>query len=429
MSSSNPQPTASCKARREQNIRLIRSREESRDGRESWEIRVFVGKDGDGKKRYASRTVRGGIREARKARADLVAQVANGTYRSRKQIQAAAEAKKAEAVRKAEEVLTVADLFEKWLSDIDRPSVAATTYRRHCQIVRNDIIPNLGDLRLDEIGPLDIQEYYTKARESGRKDGDGGLSERTMLHIHRLMKQVFKQGIAWRMMSYNPCDGVKSPSPGKPDMQILTASQLAQLLEASKRSKYRIPILLAAMTGMRRGEICGLHWDQVDFVRSTITVLHSLEESGPKLALKEPKNESSRRTIEIDAGTMEILKEHKREQDERWKKLEATPARRLVCADMDGGFIRPKNLSTAFRAIIVNSKLPRIRFHDLRHTHASLLIDAGVSIIQVSARLGHSNVTTTLNTYGHKIPHSGREAATTFARMINPDAGSEADGT
>jgi len=390
---------------------------------------VFVGKDENGKKRYASRTVRGGIREARKAKADLVAQVTSGTYLNRKQIQAAAEAEKAEAARKAEEVLTVADLFEKWLSDIDKPSVAATTYRRHCQIVRNDIIPNLGDSRLDTIGPLDIQEYFTKARESGRKDGDGGLSERTLLHIHRLLKQVFKQGVAWRMMAYNPCDGVKSPSPGKPDMQILTASQLTKLLEICKSSKYYIPILLAATTGTRRGEICGLHWDQVDFTNSTITVLHSLEEVGRQLSLKPPKNESSRRTIEVDSGTMEILKEHKREQDERWKKLEAAPARRLVCTDLDGGFIRPKNLSTAFREIVINSKLPRIRFHDLRHTHASLLIDAKVSILSVSARLGHSNVTTTLNVYGHKIPHSGREAATTFARLLNPDAGSEDDGT
>lgn len=416
------------KIRRERNIRLIQSREESRNGTESWEVRVFICKDANGTKRYASRTIRGGIRDARKAKADLQTQVANGTYLSKKQAREFSVAEKTAEAKKAEQVLTIAGLLHKWLTDIDQPSAARTTYRRHCQIVHNDLIPSLGHLRLDEVEPLHIQDYYSEARKSGRKDGSGGLSERTLLHHHRLLKQVLKQGIAWRMLTYNPCDGVKSPSPGKVDLQILTAEQLTELLETCRTSKYYMPILLAAMTGMRRGEICGLHWDQVDFDHSTVTVQYSLEEVGRSLALKEPKNDSSRRTIEIDGDTMEILKKHKREQDELWRKIEATPSRRLVCAEVDGAFMRPKNLSTAFKAIINKTKLPGIRFHDLRHTHASLLIDARVSILSVSSRLGHSNVTTTLNIYGHKIPHSGREAALTFARLLNPDGGSGDDG-
>lgn len=410
---------ASAKSRKERNIRPIQGRGESRDGLESWEIRLYAGKDENGRDVYASETARGGIREARKLRADIQTRIANGTYLTRRQ---ARETRQAEKEREAEQlsaVLTLADLLEKWLADIDEPGAAGTTYRRHCQIVRNDLIPNLGHLPLEEIGPLDIQDYYARARKSGRKDGNGGLSERTILHYHRLLKQVLKQAVAWGMLEHNPCDRVRAPSPVKKEMQIITAEQLLELLEICRGSKYYIPILLAATTGMRRGEICALHWDQVDFDKSTITVQYSLEEVGRALGLKSCKNDSSRRTIEIDEQTMSVLAEHKRRQDELWKRMGVVPGRRLVCTDEDGGFIRPKNLTTAFREIVNKHNLPAIRFHDLRHTHASLLIDAGVSIISVSARLGHSQTSTTMNTYGHRLPGSGKETAVVFAKVLD----------
>lgn len=412
----------STKARREPNIRLIQGREESRDGLESWEIRLYVGRNENGKDVYASETARGGIREARKARADIQTRIANGTYLTRRQARETRQAEKEREAEQSSAVLTLADLLEKWLADIDEPGAAGTTYRRHCQIVRNDLIPNLGHLPLDEIGPLDIQDYYTRARKSGRKDGKGGLSERTILHYHRLLKQVLKQAIAWGMLEHNPCDRVRAPSPGKNEMQIHTPEQLSELLETCRGSKYYIPILLAATTGMRRGEICALHWDQVDFERSTITVQYSLEEVGRALGLKSCKNDSSRRTIEIDEQTMSILAEHKHKQDELWARMDVVPSRRLVCTDEDGGFMRPKNLTTAFREIMSKSKLPTIRLHDLRHTHASLLIDAGVAITSVSARLGHAQTSTTMNTYGHRLPGSGKETAVVFAKMLDKAA-------
>lgn len=316
--------------------------------------------------------------------------------------------------------LTVAELLGKFIADYSTQQLRRTTLQRYIGIIHNDLVPRFGKAKAEQLSVSDISDYYDWALEHGRKDGKGGLSARTMCHIHSVLRRAYNLGIKRRWVSHNPVRDVDPPSPSDVEMQALTAEQLVELLDICRGTKYEIPIILGALTGMRRGEILGLKWNCVNLVRKTITVIRSLEEVKEGLFFGETKTRSSRRTIPITDTLIAALTEHKKEQKEQMQYLgELYVDQGFVCAEEDGRSMRPKNLTTAFRQLADGMGLYGVRFHDLsRHTPATIMLENGENAKVVQDHLGHANYGITMDIYSHVPVRMSREAMERYERAI-----------
>jgi len=303
--------------------------------------------------------------------------------------------------------MTVSDFLHRWLDDHVQHNCAAKTGERYAEIVRNHVLPVIGQVKLCELKPAHIQELYSHAKRAGRKDGRGGLSSRTVHHIHRVLTNAFNAGVKWQLLANNPVRAATPPRPEVKEMVALSQQQSLRLLEL------RLSVFLALTTGMRRGELLGLKWSDIDWDRRIVSVKRALKQSRRGLELQRPKTARSARTIALPPIALEALRSHKIVQAEgRMRFGRAYRDLGLVLAEPDGGFKRPDALSTNFAAFVRrHSELPKVRFHDLRHTHASLLLQAGEHAKVVSERLGHSSVAFTLDTYGHLMPGMEEAAA------------------
>lgn len=362
-------------------------------GKHSWAVVLDLGRDSLGKRRQKWHTVHGTKKDAQRRLTELLHQFNTGTY--------------VEPTK-----LTLGDYLERWLTDYAEPNVAAKTFERYCEIVRKHLVPNLGRFVLAKIHPLHIQDYYSRASRSGRRDGKGGLSAQTVLHHHRLLRGALKQAVRWQLLARNPADAVEPPRPRRHEMRALDEAETAVLLKAARETDLYLPILLAVTTGLRRGEILGLRWRDVDQKGGTIAVRRSLEQTSSGLSFKEPKSARSRRLVALPKITLEALRSHRSLQAQL--RLKLGPAYHdddLVCAMPDGRPWLPSSLTHSFIRLARAAGLHQLRFHDLRHSHATQLLRHGVHPKVVSERLGHSTVGITLDVYSHVLPSMQEEAA------------------
>ncbi len=307
---------------------------------------------------------------------------------------------------------TVSEYLGQWLEHYAKTNVAPKTAERYAEIVKVHLAPALGGHPLARLQPLHIQTYYSQALQSGRRDGQGGLSAQTVLHHHRVLREALRQAVKWQLLARNPADAVEPPRPRRHETRTLDEEATARLLEAVKGGRLYLPVLLAATTGMRRGEILALRWQDVDLRAGTLAVRQSMEQTREGCRFKQPKTQKSRRVIALPPLAVEGLRRHKAEQAKQ--KLLLGPGYQdngLVCAQPDGQPWSPGALTNAFRYVVRRAGYPGIRFHDLRHGHASQLLRAGIHPKVVSERLGHSTVGITLDTYSHVLPGLQEEAA------------------
>lgn len=300
--------------------------------------------------------------------------------------------------------LTVGEyLLDKWLNHI-RPSVAPKTLDTYAMLMRAYVVPDLGGLRLDRLRPLAIQGLYDRLLLSGRKDGRGGLSPRSVLHIHRVLCKSFGQAVKWGLLGVNPALATEPPSAKSPEMQALDEAETVRLLETARGSRLHGPILLAAVTGLRRGELLALRWQDIDLPAKCLHVRRSLGMVAGELIFSEPKTAKSRRRITLPGIAVEMLRALKHEQGQ--ESVDAGPCWQdeegLVFTRPDGRPMSPNAFTKAFGEIVQKAGLG-IRFHDLRHGHASQLLRQGVNVKAVSERLGHSTIQLTLDTYSHLL--------------------------
>ncbi len=371
-----------------------------RRGRRSWAIVLDTGRDASGKRRQRWHTVQGTRRDAERELARLVHSINTGEY---------VEPNK----------LTVAEYLARWLADYAKPNTSTRTYERYAEIVRANINPVLGHHKLTALQPLHIQDFYSYALTSGRRRGTGGLSAQTVLHIHRLLHGALRQAVRWQLLVRNPVEAVEPPRAKRHEMRVLTEVETAQFVNAAEGALVYVPVLLGVTTGMRRGEIVALTWANVDLKADTLTVTRSIEQSKTGIAVKTTKTKKGRRTIPLPSLAVTALRKHKAEQGR--EKLRLGPAYQdegLVCAGPDGTVWKPDSLSAAFQRFVRNHKLTRIRFHDLRHTHATQLLLQGVHPKVVAERLGHSTIVVTLDTYSHVVPGLQEEAARQLDRAL-----------
>lgn len=324
----------------------------------------------------------------------------------------------------APSALTVGEYLARWLEGYAKPNVAAQTYQRYEVIIRLHLTPALGAIKLSKLHPMDIQRCHAEALESGRKDGRGqALSARTVTHHHRVLREALEQAVRWQILPRNPADSVQPPRPVDREMQTLTAPQVDALLRAAEGTRFQLPILLAVGTGMRRGEVLALRWQDVDLVAGALAVRRSMERTKAGLGFKAPKTGKGTRTITLPAVVVQALRRHLGEQARERELLGPDYADGdLVCARPDGLPISPDNLSRDFTTLLKRHGMPAIRFHDLRHTHATLLLQGGINPKVISERLGHSTVRITLDVYAHVMPSMQEEAARRFDGILSQGA-------
>jgi integrase len=298
--------------------------------------------------------------------------------------------------------LTVRQWLATWLAVV-REEVSPKSHERYAEIAQHFLIPALGNLPLTKLTPTHIQTAYNRLATGGRRDGkEGGLSPRTRRHIHRILNSALARAVEQQVLVRNPANAFKKrlPKVERKNLVTLTPEQSMQLLAALRHSRVYWPVLLALATGMRRGEICALRWRSVDLERGVVRVVESLEQTKTSVRFKAPKSEKHR-AITLPAYAIEELRRLRREQAEQLLALGVRQTgETLVCGRADGERHLPLSLTTEF-ARRLPAGLPRVRFHDLRHSHATQLLSSGVHPKIAQERLGHSTITTTLDLYSH----------------------------
>jgi len=304
------------------------------------------------------------------------------------------------------ENMTVGEYLDRWLNDSDKGSVRTSTYERHEQIVRLHLKPALGRLKLSKLTPAHVQGLY-------RDKLDSGLSPATVQKIHTVLHKALTQALKWNMIPRNAADAVKVPRPVPEEMHPLSPDEARNLIEAARGDKLEAPYILAVHTGMRQGELLGLKWEDVDLNEGVIHIRRTVVRSGGRISLGEPKTKGSRRPVHLTGAAVEALKAHLERQLEDIERLgDLYRDHGLVFTSEVGTLINPSNLRRrSFAPLLQRAGLPRIRFHDLRHTCATLLLSRNVHPKYVQELLGHATVAITLDTYSHVIRGMGDHTA------------------
>lgn len=324
--------------------------------------------------------------------------------------------------------ILVGNWSKNWLEVIIKNSIKDTTYLLYEYVIRKHIIPEIGGIKLIALKTADIQKLYNTKAET--------LSAQTVHHIHNVLRQILDQAISEKLINTNPCNAAKLPKMKKKEMKTLNKEQIKYLLNFIKNSKYynRLYALyyLDLSTGMRRGELLGLRWKDIDLKKELIRVSQQLVKVGSAHNIRELKTESSQnRTIAINHSIVSIIKEHQHQQKELLKligynelkiKNQLTNGLVFVTLNTDNTditYIQPKNLCRSFKSLLKSANLPDIRFHDLRHSFALLSLEAGVDIKTLQSDMGHETISTTLDSYGHVNIEMKKDAAKKREDFIN----------
>ncbi len=275
-------------------------------------------------------------------------------------------------------------------------------------------------MQLDELQPIHIQSYQSHKLKAGRRDGKkGGLSKKTLLQHHRVLSKALKQAILWQLLSYNPASAVKAPTSEKPEIEAMTLKEVHNLLELAKDSWMYYIIYVAVNTGMRRGGILGLRWQDININNKFISVRQTIAKANNEIIFKEPKTKSSKRTIRIDNEDIEKFNEVKEKQKEYASIFGPDyNEHNLVFCYKDGSPPFPDTVTKRFTSLAKKANLDNYRFHNLRHTHASLMLESGAQMKVIQERLGHSNITTTMDTYAHLQPNIQKEAVSKYKKHL-----------
>ncbi|RNB79034.1 site-specific integrase [Brevibacillus panacihumi] len=294
---------------------------------------------------------------------------------------------------------TFGEYLETWLED-KKLQVRPSTWKTYDWLARCYVIPQLGKMEISKIKPAALQKFYHQLQNR-----DEPLSARTVIQVHLLIKASLDRAVKWGMIPNNPTGAVDPPRYRKKEMEIWTEDEVRKFLEAAESHRLFGAFHLAVSTGMRMGEILGLRWSDIDFTKRSLSISQALAIGEKGYVLQEPKTKSGKRSIALSQSSMIVLEKHKRKQAA--EKLRAGSIYRdqgLVFASTVGTPINSRNFARVYYNLRKKADVTPINFHSIRHTHASLMLKQGVHPKVVSERLGHSNISITLDTYSHVIP-------------------------
>lgn len=311
-------------------------------------------------------------------------------------------------------------LIDHWLPAIEA-GLRQSTLQGYRSAITNYVLPRLGDTRLQALTPDQLNAFYGELLRAGRRDGKTGLSPKTVHNVHVLLHKALHDAVRWSYLPRNVAeysDPPKQTSSGKA-MRTWAPAELRSFLEYVQDDAYYAAWVLAANTGMRRGEVLGVRWQDIDFDRRRLAIRQTIISIDYRVEIGEPKTARGRRSVALDSGTVTALRAHRVKQNQLKLMLgEAWQDNDLVFCRDDGTPVHPDRFTQMFDKHVRDSGLPRIRLHDLRHTHATLALAAGIHPKVVSERLGHSTVAFTMDVYSHAIPSMEAEAAETIARLV-----------
>lgn len=308
--------------------------------------------------------------------------------------------------------------LDRWLDDAAKPRVRTRTFEDYSWLLKAYVRPFLGDRRLDSITPLDLQALYKGMQERG-------LTGRTVHVTHNVVRSALKQTVRWRLLPMSPANDVDLPRWEKREMRALGAGEASRFVKAARRDPQGLTFVLTLIGGLRPTEVLALRWDDCDFSRGTVRVQHNLlRPKNGGWILEDPKTSKSRRTIPLPSSLVEWLKIHRKAQAAaRLLSKRVYRDRGFVFATAVGEPLDRRNLGRRnLKEIVKAAELPTIRWYDLRHTCASLLIEAGENPKVVAERLGHATVQMTLDTYSHVSEGMQKKASRTLEQVINPAA-------
>ncbi|MCL6612470.1 MAG: site-specific integrase [Peptococcaceae bacterium] len=374
-------------------------------GENKWRLNVPGGTGPDGKRKVFRKNVEApSKREAEKLLDLFSAEVLKGQY---------VEPSK----------LTFKQFAERWLRDYGETNLAPKTLFRYKQILAR-VLQAMGHLKMEQIKPMHLVEFYNNLREEGiRKDGKSGkLSDSTILYHHRVISSIFNDAVKWEVIPSNPAGKVDPPKAKTKQAPCYNEEQTAALMAALDKEplKYKAMVILALATGLRRGEIMGLEWPDVNFETNTITVSRASQYLPEKGTFsKDPKNETSIRVIATPESVMALLKQYKAHQnEERLKVGDLWKGSNRLFTTWDGRPMHPDTISSWFPKFLARHNLPHIKFHAMRHTSATLLIAEGIPLKNVSARLGHADTRTTDKIYAHALVSVDKKAAQAMDNIL-----------
>ena len=368
----------------------------------TWAYVVELERDGSGRRRQQWRSGFATRKEAQTALAEVITTITKQTFVARSST-------------------TLAEYLESWLDGLQLKPASMYSYRK---TVRLHILPVLGHVRLQALDPAAVRKAYARLLAGG--DGRRPLSGTSVQIAHQVLHRALSQAAAEGLVMRNVAALVKPPRRTTPEMQTWTADQLRTFLVHVSRvdPKLYAMWLLFSTTGMRRGEVAGLKWHDIDFDDARLVVRRSLGFVDGELVVGTPKTTRSRRSLALDPTTLEALRRHRvRQAQERLLLGDAYADMDLVFCNPDGSPFQPSAFGQRFIRRAQEAGLPRIRLHDLRHTYATLALQAGVHPKVVSERLGHAGITITLDLYAHVMPAMERDAATQISALFLPPPG------
>ncbi|MDR5566990.1 site-specific integrase [Paenibacillus larvae] len=386
-------------------------------GTNSWRLVVEAGYDSKGKRVKRTKTIRvedqALLRTTKKLREFLETEL----HKFKIEIESGAYI--------APEKMTFSAFAEEWREKYAIKNLGLKTLYVYESCLKNRILPAFGHLRLGEVKPIHVIDFLDLLGKNGkRKDGkDGTLSSSSIQYHYRVLKNIFSRAVEWKIIKHNPIADIQKP---KVVYKVITPydEQEVQLLFKFLQNEpyhWRMMVTLALTTGLRRGELLGLEWKHIDLENGIIDVVQSLSISlKGEIVLKEPKTKNAKRKVSLPSSVLVELKEYyQRRRKERLEMKDAWQGTYdFVFSHPDGQPFHHERPYLWFRRFIQKNDLRYIRFHDLRHTSATLLINQGVHAKIISERLGHGSITTTMNVYGHALRTADKTAAEKFEKIL-----------
>ncbi|MGE5391113.1 MAG: tyrosine-type recombinase/integrase [Deltaproteobacteria bacterium] len=367
-----------------------------------WEVRYEATDPRTGKRRQYKRRMSGTRKDAERYLVEMLNKVNQG-----------------EILQQSE--ILMKDYLDSWMRSYCDVNLAYKTRKSYRSIVDKYLIPYFGRTPISKLRPAQIQEYYTLLAQP-ITSGGYGLSATSVLYHHRILHETLRHAVNLEYIPYNPCDRVKPPRKAVFNNVVLSGEEAKYIIAQYHDHPIYLPVSLAIMTGMRQGEICGLRWQNVVLESGMLNITHSLQRQNGILVLKEPKTSKSRRSIPIPQCLVShLIKERNQQKKNRLAQGPDYDGRGFVCAWGDGRPFDPDWVGKQWIRLV--KKDPRIpdgvRFHDLRHTHASLLLAQGVNLKVIQERLGHESISTTGDIYSHLTPAMQSEAVKSMDRLFD----------
>jgi len=354
-----------------------------------------------GRRRQKSQTVKGTKRDAQRVLREILISLEQGSYVKPNKI-------------------SLGELLRQWLRDYVSMNTTDRTQESYTSIIERHLIQGLGRIPLSELKPQHIQGYYAEKLNKGRADGKGGLSARSVVYHHRILSKALDYAVKMGMVVRNVANIVQPPRVARVTMQTLSPEEVTRFLEAAQDTDYYVYFATLLYTGLRRGELLALRWRNLDLDSGALTVVETAYRLGNgEYRIKEPKTAQSRRTVTLPSSLVELFKIYRADQELLRIQLGVNlDVDEFVFIRPDGSPINPNAVTLAFKRIIKRASLKGIRIHDLRHTHATLMLKAGIHPKVVSERLGHANIGITLDIYSHVLPGMQEVAAEKFDRIF-----------